>query len=242
MTWTLSQIKAAYDEGVRLGASHMIVAHTNVDFDQTAVYVMPGQDPRETWDNFSDAKNSGYTAVDECYYYKLGWESQSKEHRALHWEWDKPEEKKILDASNLAVKAVLNFTSGIELPYTIPLYQAPVGMSSRYDRAERSGTVFVSLEELESLSETEPFNSFVLLSREAEQAVVDAGWAVRTTRGGVVSTEEFRKSTVVHDLFVKCEPVWKKQAENRVEAILATFSMEDFKELSRLLSPNTGLR
>jgi len=236
-TWTAKDIKEAYDQGAARGASHMIVAWDTFDHENYPIYVMPGENPS------SKVPSNGDT-VDECYRYSVGWESQSKERRAQHWEWDKPEveEKKILDVTDLTVKAVLNFTSGIELPYTIPALLAPESIGSSYDRPERSGTVFVSLEELESLSETEPFNSFVLLSHEAEQAVVDAGWATRATRGGVVSTEGFRKSTVVHDLFVKCEPVWKKQKENRVEAILATFTMEDFKELSRLLSPNTGVR
>lgn len=87
MTWGLASIRSAYFKGIDLGASHMIVSHNTVDFDQMATYVMPGEDPREVFRS-SDAHRSGFRVVDECYRYELGWESQSKERRAKHWEWE----------------------------------------------------------------------------------------------------------------------------------------------------------
>ena len=85
MTWGLSGIKAAYAQGESMGATHMIVSHDRVGFDNTATYVMPGEDPHEAWEN-SQAKKDGYSAIDEVYAFHLGWESQSKERRANHWE------------------------------------------------------------------------------------------------------------------------------------------------------------
>lgn len=87
MTWGFWSIKAAYDRGDTGEFSHMIVSHTTVDFDQTATYVPKGEDPHEYWEK-SQAKKSGYGAVDEVYRYSLGWESQSVERRAVHWEKD----------------------------------------------------------------------------------------------------------------------------------------------------------
>ncbi len=85
MTWGIWGIENAYRKGEELGATHMIVSHDRVGFENTATYVMPGEDPREAWEN-SEAKSNGYSAIDEVYAYHLGWEDQSKEHRAEHWE------------------------------------------------------------------------------------------------------------------------------------------------------------
>lgn len=80
MTWSIQDIKAAYDEGERRGASHMIVAWDSFDDMNYPIYVMPGEDPNEHRPNNGDR-------VDECYRYDLGWERQARERRAQHWEW-----------------------------------------------------------------------------------------------------------------------------------------------------------
>lgn len=85
MTWGLYSIKSAYDKGEAMGATHMIVSHDSLDFENTATYIMPGENPREAWEA-SQSRNAGYSAVDEVYAYHLGWEAQSKERRARHWE------------------------------------------------------------------------------------------------------------------------------------------------------------
>lgn len=79
MTWGLADIKGAYDRGEREGATHMIVAWDSFDGMNYPIYVMPGEDPQEKRPKNGDK-------VDECYRYALGWESQSKERRANHWE------------------------------------------------------------------------------------------------------------------------------------------------------------
>lgn len=83
-TWTKGDIKIAYAEGARLGATHMLVAYDDFDQENYPIYVMPGQDPQ-------DARPTNGDKVDECYRYVLGWEFQSQEKRAEHWEYDKPE-------------------------------------------------------------------------------------------------------------------------------------------------------
>ena len=82
-TWGRAEIKAAYDEGERQGASHMIVAWDSFAGDNYPIYVMPGEDPLK-----HAPKAGSMDRVDECYRYALGWPRQSAEFRALHWEWD----------------------------------------------------------------------------------------------------------------------------------------------------------
>lgn len=80
MTAMLDDLKAMYERGNTGEYSHMIVLHNTVDFENYPVYVKHGHDPREVARNLKDS-------VDECYAYALGWESQSKERRANHWEY-----------------------------------------------------------------------------------------------------------------------------------------------------------
>lgn len=75
----LEEIKAMYDEGERQGASHMLVAYDSFDGTDYPIYVKPGHDPKTY-------KPTNGDDVLECYRYSLGWEVQSKEHRANHWE------------------------------------------------------------------------------------------------------------------------------------------------------------
>lgn len=79
MTWGLSDIKEAYDEGERLGATHMLVAWDSFDGENYPIYVMPGENPQEK-------RPSNGDSVDECYRYALGWDAQAGEFRAQHWE------------------------------------------------------------------------------------------------------------------------------------------------------------
>lgn len=83
MTWLLADIKDAFERGVEMGATHMIVAYDSFDGDNYPIYVMPGQNPRERMPSNGDS-------VDECYKLDLGWAPQSAERRANHWEWDEP--------------------------------------------------------------------------------------------------------------------------------------------------------
>lgn len=80
MTWRIDAIKGAYERGEALGASHMIVAWDSFDCANYPIYVMPGENPQDRVPDNGDS-------VDECYRYELGWESQSKERRANHWEY-----------------------------------------------------------------------------------------------------------------------------------------------------------
>lgn len=80
MTWGKPDIKAAYDQGALEGATHMIVAYDDFDYENYPIYVMPGENPHDKVPDNGDR-------VDECYNYALGWESQSAERRAFHWEY-----------------------------------------------------------------------------------------------------------------------------------------------------------
>jgi hypothetical protein len=80
MSWRVDQIEAAFKEAEEAGASHMIVAHNGVDFDNESIWVMPGEDPVT---KFPSRLN-----VDECYDISLGWEPQRAERRAMHTDWN----------------------------------------------------------------------------------------------------------------------------------------------------------
>lgn len=79
MAATLSDLKAMYDAGDTGEFSHMIVKCDMFDYEDYPVYVKVGEDARAV-----AARNSEKTM--ECYSYALGWDIQSVEHRAYHWE------------------------------------------------------------------------------------------------------------------------------------------------------------
>lgn len=78
MATDLNDLKFFWDLGVDRGASHMVIVYDG--WDDYPVYAMPGEDPRD--------KIPAGTRPMECYKYSLGWESQSREVRANHWEID----------------------------------------------------------------------------------------------------------------------------------------------------------
>lgn len=220
-TWNRFEIKHAYDEGTTKGASHMLVAWDSFDGENYAIYVMPGDNPRSKMPTNGDS-------VDECYNYSLGWAAQSRETRARHFEYD--EIIPFVDASGLVLKAETRFNTGIELPFKIPARSSEI-----FSTPEKSGTVFISIDELDSLSDTETFNSYILLSSEAEQALIDAGWASIQTRGGVVATEKFKKSDVMSTLINRASIVWEEQREQKVLSILETLTEDERSEMKELL-------
>jgi hypothetical protein len=87
MAMMLQDIHTCYLRAEEMRASHMVIAMDSFDYSDYPIYVMPGQDPRKV------AREDGGRVM-ECYKLPLGWEVQSKEYRANHWEWEpvpKPE-------------------------------------------------------------------------------------------------------------------------------------------------------
>lgn len=193
MTWGLSDIKAAYDVGKGLGATHMLVAWDSFD-DNYPIYVMPGENPR------NKAPKNG-DSVDECYRYSLGWKSQSTERRSRHWEWDEPivPEKKILDVESVLLHTKVYLSNGIMLPFCIPAREAVGTVLSA--RPEERGMAFISLSDLEEFQETHSFDSYMNFDQQSGQALIDAGWANMTIGHAYVATEEFRERNVVSAIY-----------------------------------------
>lgn len=81
MAATLSIIQYWFRRAEEIKASHMIVKMDIMDYEDYPIYVMPGQDPKAV------ALANGDRTM-ECYLISLGWEIQSKEHRANHWEME----------------------------------------------------------------------------------------------------------------------------------------------------------
>lgn len=79
----LGQIKAWFEEAEAEGATHMLVVCDTFDWEDYPVSVMPGQDPHEVAKRYDD---TNMQRIMECYKISLGWEPQSKERRAFHWD------------------------------------------------------------------------------------------------------------------------------------------------------------
>jgi hypothetical protein len=79
-TASIHDIKIWYNAAPE-GISHMIVAWDSFSGDNYPIYVPEGENPE-------DHRPKNGDSVDECYRMSLGWESQAKEHRARHWEFE----------------------------------------------------------------------------------------------------------------------------------------------------------
>lgn len=64
MSTSREELAAWFDEGIRQGATHMVVKCDTFDYEDYPVYVMPGQDPRVEADS---SKQPGMTRVMEVY-------------------------------------------------------------------------------------------------------------------------------------------------------------------------------
>lgn len=79
MSWKTPQIEAAFIEGKKLGASHMIVAMDPTDGENYPVYVKYGVDPQEEF-----PVNGDY--VDEVYSLTVPWTEQASKGRVWNVE------------------------------------------------------------------------------------------------------------------------------------------------------------
>ena len=71
-----------FDEGLRQGATHLIVVCDTFSYDDYPVYVKPGEDPRKI-----ETKYSGnMQRVMEVYALHLDKKSQMRERRSFHYE------------------------------------------------------------------------------------------------------------------------------------------------------------
>jgi len=70
MSWKTPQIEAAFAEGKKLGASHMILAMDPVDGENCPIYVKFGEDPEERFPDNGDR-------VDEVYSLTIPWGEQA---------------------------------------------------------------------------------------------------------------------------------------------------------------------
>ncbi len=83
MSATRAVLVRWFDEGVRQGATHMIVACDTFSHDNYAVYVTAGQQVREV---AAEHDGPNMTKVDEVYCLGLDRDAQMSEDRALHYE------------------------------------------------------------------------------------------------------------------------------------------------------------
>lgn len=88
MTASLSDIKGWLNQGIEKGATHVVVVHDLYDHDNFPLYIMPGQDARETFKKgYGNTRpnETGYGA-DECYNLSMDIDEQLSERRAHHWD------------------------------------------------------------------------------------------------------------------------------------------------------------
>ena len=83
MAATREDIERWFSEGVKQGATHMIVVCDTFDYEDYPVYVYPEDSVREVYDGL-DGKNM--QQVMEVYSLKKDKNSQLNEHRAFHFD------------------------------------------------------------------------------------------------------------------------------------------------------------
>lgn len=83
MGTTKEDIGTWFDEGVQQGATHMIVVCDTFDYEDYPVYVKPGEDVREKYEQYN-GKNM--QRVMEVYSLKKSKESQLDERRVFHFD------------------------------------------------------------------------------------------------------------------------------------------------------------
>ena len=80
MPTTKFTIKEWIDEGIKKGATHVVIMCDTWDYENYPIYVMPGEDPREhcSYENMQ--------RPDECYDLRMNIDAQLNERRANHWD------------------------------------------------------------------------------------------------------------------------------------------------------------
>ena len=87
MATTKEDISQWFDEGVKKGATHMLVVTDTFDYEDYPKYVMSGEDPRARYKEYLDGTHSMQTVM-EVYCLKqdvITKESQLAEKRAQAW-------------------------------------------------------------------------------------------------------------------------------------------------------------
>lgn len=82
MTATKQDIERWLIEGTRKGATHVIIACDTFDYDNYPVYVMPGEDARQ---KFDDTCFKNMTIVDECYNLSMDIKEQMSRYRCFEF-------------------------------------------------------------------------------------------------------------------------------------------------------------
>ena len=83
MATTREDIEQWFKEGVRQGATHMVVVCDTFDWEDFPVYVEPGKNPRDV---FAEHHEKNMEKVMEVYSLKMPMEDQLNEHRAFHFD------------------------------------------------------------------------------------------------------------------------------------------------------------
>ena len=83
MAATKQEISQWFDEGVKQGATHMIVVCDTYDHEDYPVYVLSGQDAKE---KANRCASENMQCVMECYNLTLDKQTQLAERRSQHYE------------------------------------------------------------------------------------------------------------------------------------------------------------
>lgn len=83
MVTTRETIRGWLEEGIRQGATHMIVVCDTFDYEDYPSYVMPGEDVREEASTY-DGKNM--QRIMEVYSFSQDIEAQLRQHRAFNYD------------------------------------------------------------------------------------------------------------------------------------------------------------
>lgn len=79
---SVNEISQWFDDGVKSGATHMIVACDTYDWSDYPSYVMPGEDPKEKEEKI---RERGMQKIMEVYNLSMDKEQQLRQRRAFNY-------------------------------------------------------------------------------------------------------------------------------------------------------------
>lgn len=141
-----------------------------------------------------------------------------------------------ISGEEVTLRTNVYLSNGIMLPFHIK------AMEGEYGWPEETGEAFISLNDLEELSEIDHYDGYMNFDRRLGQALVDAGWAVETTGHSHAPSQWLRSNgeKLIRTLATRYESIWELQRNDKVKAIFEALSESDRERMAQLLAARSG--